>query len=180
MLRSSAMVASSNALAQLARLAIVLGAALAAAASASSSSPSAIDRRATAAPPAQAMDPELALGLWKSSFGAVKLEYDDQGPPGAVHGVWVYEREGQQVIGYFGGALRGNVLELTWQEPGLQGPALTGAGYLVFDAHGQQFSGRWWTTARDRQGEWMGWRGEPARDDGAPADEDDPYQPPPY
>ncbi|MCX5748488.1 MAG: hypothetical protein NT062_39055, partial [Proteobacteria bacterium] len=90
-------------------------------------------------------------------------------------GVWVYQRRGQEVIGYFSGALRGNVLDFKWQEP--NNPPLTGAGYLVFDAGGRQYSGKWWSDARDRQGDWNGWRQAPGQDMGqAPQ----PTQPSPY
>jgi hypothetical protein len=124
------------------------------------------------APPAQAMDPSRALGLWKSSFGAVKIEDDlSKGAAGSgfVQGVWVYQRAGQDVIGYFGGNLRGNVLEFAWEEPATPAP-LVGQGYLVFDPSGLRFGGRWWTTSRDRTGEWSGWR-----QDSAPQQNTDPY-----
>ena len=100
-----------------------------------------------------------ALGLWKSSFGAVKVEEDNQRGPnsGWVHGVWVYDRNGQEVIGYFSGMLRGNVLEFKWREPATPQP-LTGDGFLVFDPGGARFSGRWWASAQQPQGEWNGWR----------------------
>jgi hypothetical protein len=98
------------------------------------------------------MDPARALGLWRSSFGPVKIENDlSRGQPGSgsVMGVWVYDRDGQEVIGYFAGSLRGNVLDFTWQEPASPAP-LQGAGYLLFDGGGTRFSGRWWTASRDR------------------------------
>jgi hypothetical protein len=144
----------------LARLALVAAAVVAAAASGSTSQNSqpAVGNYNTSPPPPQAMDPALALGLWKSSFGAVKIENDDRGGPNSVHGVWVYDRQGTEVIGYFGGSLRGNVLDFTWEEPAADGSPLAGAGYLVFDPYGQRFTGRWWTQARDRLGEWTGWR----------------------
>ena len=85
-----------------------------------------------------------------------------RGGPGAVHGVWVYDRQGTEVIGYFAGSLRGNVLDFTWQEPGADGTPLSGAGYLVFDPQGRSFTGRWWTDTRDRGGDWNGWRAEAA------------------
>lgn len=134
----------------------------AAAASSSSSAKPAQEPQYGAAPPPQAMDTTRALGLWKSSFGAVKIEEDlSKGAAGAgfVHGVWVYQRQGQDVVGYFGGNLRGNVLEFAWQEPAQPAP-LVGQGYIVFDPQGQRFAGKWWTTARDRTGEWSGWRQE--------------------
>jgi hypothetical protein len=124
-----------------------------------------------AAPPPQQMDPVRALGLWKSSFGAVKIEEDTsrgQGT-GLVQGVWVYQRAGQDVVGVFGGSLRGNVLEFSWQEPSTPVP-LVGQGYLVFDPTGQRFAGRWWTTARDRTGEWSGWRQDAGTNGGTPDD----------
>ena len=76
---------------------------------------------------------------------------------GAVQGVWVYQRAGQDVVGYFEGSLSGNVLQFAWQEPAQPAP-LVGQGYIVFDPQGQRFNGRWWTTTRDRTGEWSGWR----------------------
>lgn len=158
-----------------ARLALVLAAAIAAIASAGSSQQKpAVGNYNTTPPPPQTMDPALALGLWKSSFGAVKIENDDRAGQGAVHGVWVYDRQGQEVIGYFGGRLDGNVLEFTWQEPAADGTPLSGAGYLVFDPYGARFSGRWWTTTRDRMGEWTGWR----QDQGIQPRGEEP--PPPY
>ncbi|MBC7975613.1 MAG: hypothetical protein H7138_11585 [Myxococcales bacterium] len=110
-------------------------------------------------PPPQQMEASRALGLWRSTFGAVKIEADNsQGGigAGAVQGVWVYQRQGQEVVGYFSGNLRGNVLQFRWQEP--NDPPLTGEGYLVFDAQGRQYNGRWWSDRRDRVGDWNGWR----------------------
>ena len=142
------------------------------------------------APPPQQMDPSHALGLWHSSFGAVKIEADlTHGglPSGGVHGVWLYQRGGQDVVGYFSGTLRGNVLEFRWQEPG--NPPLAGDGYLVFNAPARQYSGRWWSERRDRVGEWNGWRPQPdaatpqTRDpgqSGQPRVEPPPAQPSPY
>jgi hypothetical protein len=122
------------------------------------------------APPPQQMDQSRALGLWKSSFGAVKIQDDGAGN---LAGVWVYQRAGQDVIGYFGGTIAGNVLQFTWQEPASPSP-LVGEGYLVFDPSGQRFAGRWWTTARDRTGEWSGWRqdasAQPPNGNGYPED----------
>jgi hypothetical protein len=166
-----------------ARLGTVLAALLAAAASAGSRSeaPPAVGGNVAPAP-SQAMEPRNALGLWRSSFGAVKIEEDlSRGQPGsgAVMGVWVYDRDGQEVIGYFAGNMRGNVLDFTWQEPAVPAP-LQGAGYLLFDAGGTRFSGRWWTGSRDRSGDWTGWRQEAATQpqpqdqappDGPPTDE---------
>jgi hypothetical protein len=165
-----------------ARVALVLAAALAAAASAGSKQNQPPPQQSSAPPP-QAMDPAMAMGLWKSSFGAVKIEYDPQAPQGGVQGIWVYDRGGTEVIGMFLGTLRGNVLEFSWQEPAANGGNLDGAGYLVFDPYGQRFSGKWWTNTRDRTGEWTGWRPEPAA--AQPAQPDpyaqptDGYQPPP-
>jgi hypothetical protein len=108
------------------------------------------------------MDPARSLGLWRSTFGAVKIEADNSRggiAAGAVQGIWVYQRRGQEVIGYFSGSLRGNVLEFRWQEPGSEAaPPLVGAGYLVFEQTGRQYSGRWWGDKRDRVGDWNGWR----------------------
>jgi hypothetical protein len=120
-------------------------------------------------PPAQQMEPSTALGLWRSNFGAVKIEADNSKgglPYGAVQGVWVYQRQGQEVVGYFAGQLRGNVLQFRWQEP--NNPPLTGEGYLVFDPQGRQYSGRWWSDRRDRGGDWTGSRNAPAQPGGSP------------
>jgi hypothetical protein len=130
------------------------------------------------APPPQQMEPSLALGLWRSTFGAVKLEADNSKgglAAGAVQGVWVYQRQGQEVIGYFAGQLRGNVLQFRWQEP--NNPPLTGEGYLVFDVQGRQYNGRWWTDRRDRVGDWNGWRPQnaPAPQGTAGGNAGDPY-----
>ena len=110
-------------------------------------------------PPSQPMDPARALGLWRSTFGAVKIEADNTHggiQSGALQGVWMYQRQGQDVIGYFYGTLQGNVLQFRWQEPA--NPPLTGAGYIVFDPEGRQYSGRWWSDQRDRVGDWNGYR----------------------
>jgi hypothetical protein len=108
------------------------------------------------------MEAARALGLWRSTFGAVKIEADNSRGgigAGAVQGIWVYQRRGQEVIGYFNGTLRGNVLDFRWQEPGgPDAPPLVGAGYLVFEQTGRQYSGRWWSDKRDRVGDWNGWR----------------------
>ena len=99
------------------------------------------------------------VGLWHSNFGPVKIESDDSRGGSHLMGIWVYDRNGAEVVGYFQGELGGNVLHLKWHEPGEPAP-LTGDGYLVFDPAGSKFAGRWWTGARDRQGEWNGWRPE--------------------
>ncbi|MBA3456380.1 MAG: hypothetical protein H0T42_24990 [Deltaproteobacteria bacterium] len=115
-------------------------------------------------PPPQQMEPSAALGLWRSTFGAVKIEADNSKgglQAGAVQGIWVYQKQGQEVVGYFAGSLRGNVLQFQWQEP--SNPPLTGAGYLVFDVQGRQYSGRWWSDRRDRVGDWNGWRNAPVQ-----------------
>jgi hypothetical protein len=160
-----------------ARVLLVVGAAVAAAASTTTNKKTqGPAQSASGAPQPTQMDPAMAMGLWKSSFGAVKVESDNRGAFGAVHGVWVYDRSGQEVVGYFAGPLNGNVLEFTWTEPAADGTALQGAGYLVFDPYGQKFSGKWWTNARDRQGEWTGLRA-PATTTPPPVTDD--YQPPP-
>jgi hypothetical protein len=129
-------------------------------------------------PPApQQMEPGRVLGLWRSTFGAVKIEADNSKgglQSGSVQGVWVYNRQGQEVIGYFAGNLRGNVLQFRWNEPGAQGgPPLNGEGWLQFGSDGRQYSGRWWTDRRDRVGDWNGWRqpgeGDPYTDQQPPA-----------
>nr|MBA2538925.1 hypothetical protein [Deltaproteobacteria bacterium] len=117
-------------------------------------------------PPPQEMEASRALGVWRSTFGAVKIEADNSRggiETGSLQGVWVYQRQGQEVVGYFSGSLRGNVLEFKWQEP--SNPPLTGAGYLVFDRSGRQYSGRWWSDRRDRVGDWNGWRNQPGASD---------------
>ena len=160
------------------RVAAVLAAVVAAAGSATSSSndKQSFQQQANAQqqtpPPPQQMEPARALGLWRSTFGAVKIEADNSKgglTTGAVQGVWVYQRQGQEVVGYFAGSLRGNVLDFTWQEP--NNPPLTGAGYLVFDPQGRQYSGRWWSDRRDRIGDWNGWR------QAASSNASDQYQP---
>lgn len=151
------------------RVALVLAAGLAAAGSATSSSnnppPPQAPRGGGAPqnvgqpPPPQQMEASAALGLWQTNFGAVKIEADNSKgglPAGAVQGVWVYQRQGAEVIGYFAGNLRGNVLQFRWQEP--NNPPLTGEGFLVFDPQGRQYNGRWWSDRRDRVGDWNGWR----------------------
>jgi hypothetical protein len=144
-------------------------------------------------PPSQQMDPERALGLWRSTFGAVKIEPDGSHgglASGSVQGIWMYQRQGQDVIGYFAGSLRGNVLQFRWQEPNDSAP-LAGEGFLVFDTQGRQYSGRWWSDRRDRVGDWNGWRqsagrGTPASNPGPGPDDPQParrqrqpYQQPP-
>ena len=52
-----------------------------------------------ALPSPQAMDPRAPLGLWNTNFGAVKIEADG----GGLHGAWSYDRDSQQVVGFFGG-----------------------------------------------------------------------------
>jgi hypothetical protein len=119
------------------------------------------------------MEATRALGLWHSNFGAVKIEPDaSKGglDAGNLHGIWVYQRRGQEVIGYFSGSLRGNVLQFRWQEP--SDPALAGEGFLVFDVEGRQYSGRWWSDRRDRVGDWSGWRQGPTA---RPVDAASPY-----
>lgn len=105
----------------------------------------------------------MAMGLWNSNFGAVKLEADNAGGTGQLMGIWLYDRDGQEIIGFFSGPTDGNVLKFTWQEPSTGAP-LQGAGYLVFDPAGKSFTGRWWTNNRDRGGDWNGWRGQAAAD----------------
>jgi len=146
-----------------ARVVAVLAACVAAVGSASSSSnqkQSMSGPGNQASPPApQQMEAVRALGLWRSTFGAVKIEPDNSKgglDAGSLQGIWVYQRQGQEVIGYFAGSLQGNVLQFHWQEP--NDPPLTGEGFLVFDVQGRQYSGRWWSERRDRIGDWNGWR----------------------
>ena len=117
----------------------------------------------TAPPAARQMEAARALGLWRSTFGAVKIEADQARgglQAGSVQGIWIYQRQGRQVIGDFGGQLRGNVLQFHWREPGQQptDAPLVGDGYLVFEPGGRQYTGRWWSERHDRQGDWNGWR----------------------
>jgi hypothetical protein len=145
-----------------ARIITVTAACVAAAGSASSGSnqsQAAARVGPSSAPAPTQMDPSRALGLWSSSFGAVKIEADlTHGglPQGGIHGVWLYQRQGQDVVGYFSGTLRGNVLSFRWHEQ--NNPPLTGEGYLVFDPQGRQYTGRWWSDKRDRIGDWNGAR----------------------
>src|SRR5690242_15749492 len=106
-------------LGNLARMVTVAAACVAAVGSASSNSntganqPQQPQTSASSPPPPQEMDAARALGLWRSTFGAVKIDADNSKggiQAGAVHGVWQYTRQGQEVIGYFFGTLRGNVL----------------------------------------------------------------------
>jgi hypothetical protein len=176
------------------RLLIVAGAAAAALASGSSGAnrPADGDFGGHQAPESQPMAADQALGLWKSSFGPVKIEKDDASGEGYVRGVWVYDRAGQEVIGYFSGPLDGNVLQFRWQEPAKPSD-LVGDGYLVFEPGGRTFTGKWWTTSKDRGGDWQGWRhegagapaegappeGGPSRNDGVPRPKGDAEQAPP-
>jgi hypothetical protein len=131
-------------------------------------------REAQYTPPApEPMDWGKALGMYRSSFGPVKIEIEpDLGPPN-VHGVWVYDREGKEVIGYFSGQLNGNVLELEWQEPADPEP-LRGQGFLVFHSDGTGFYGKWWTTDRDRSGDWTGNKFVPGDTADQPTDDEAP------
>jgi hypothetical protein len=149
---------------EVARALVVAAACFAAMASASSSQNSTVSQGsyANSPPVPQAMASSAALGLWMSSFGAVKIEEDlSRGPAGAghVHGAWTYQDRNTQreVIGYFTGSLRGNVLEFRWHEPANPAP-LVGSGYLAFDPMGRSFRGRWRTDTGDRVGDWDGWR----------------------
>ena len=149
-------------LGNVARVVTVAAACFAAVGSATSNSNSQPQQPQTAqtnAPPPQEMEAARALGLWRSTFGAVKIDADNAHggiQSGAVHGVWQYQRQGQDVVGYFFGTLRGNVLQFRWQEPA--NPPLTGEGYLVFEQTGRQYAGRWWSDRKDRIGDWNGWR----------------------
>lgn len=104
------------------------------------------------------MDSSLAMGLWTSNFGAVKIEPNPVGGKGGTMGVWLYDRNETEVIGYFEGKLRGNVLEFNWHEHGEDDSSLTGAGYVSFQADGKGFAGRWWSHDRRRNGLFSGER----------------------
>ena len=103
------------------------------------------------------MAPASALGLWRSDFGPVKIEMDSSGPSGRLMGIWLYERNGQEVIGFFAGNLRGNVLDITWHDPA-EPQDLTGSGYVTFEPSGTTFSGKLWTQDGTRTYDWNGWR----------------------
>jgi hypothetical protein len=133
-----------------ARLLAVAGIALAAAASAKQQT--APPAQNPQGPPPVAMDPQAAVGLWRSNFGPVKIEFDTAG--GAredVQGAWSYMRGDQTVTGVFWGRLRGNVLDFKWNEPGVNGP-LEGEGYIQFTPDGLRFDGQWWTLDQSRKG----------------------------
>ena len=129
-------------LGNVARVAVVAAACIAALGSASSNTnngPAQPQSAQNNPPPPQQMDSGRALGLWRSTFGAVKIEADNAHggiQAGALQGVWMYQRQGQDVIGYFYGTLQGNVLKFRWQEP--NNPPLTGEGFIVFDQSGRQ------------------------------------------
>jgi hypothetical protein len=140
-------------------VAAACAAALGSASSTSNNGPAQAQYSQNSPPPPQQMDSARALGLWRSTFGAVKIEADNAHggiQAGALQGVWMYQRQGQDVIGYFYGTLSGNVLKFSWQEP--NNPPLTGQGYIVFEQTGRQYSGRWWSDKHDRVGDWNGWR----------------------
>src|SRR6185436_5497368 len=93
------------------RVLVVAGAAASVIASGSSNANRPDDGPAgggTSAPPSQPMEATAALGLWKTSFGPVKIEKDPDAGATNVRGVWVYDRSGHEVVGYFSGPLDGN------------------------------------------------------------------------
>jgi hypothetical protein len=157
-------------LGNVARVALVAASCLAAVGSATSSSNNQPDPQAAAQQgphQPQQMDAQRALGLWRSTFGAVKIDADNAHggiQAGAVHGVWEYSRGGKDIIGYFHGTLDGNVLHFKWQEPA--NPPLTGEGFLEFT--GNQYHGRWWSDQKDRVGDWNGWRQAQVGENGDP------------
>ncbi|HVV88818.1 MAG TPA: hypothetical protein VHE35_37500 [Kofleriaceae bacterium] len=144
------------------RLALLALAALALTASAAKKTPPLNQYNAQNAgqpglPAPQAMDPRAPLGLWNTNFGAVKIEPNGTG----LHGAWSYDRDNQQVVGYFAGALDGNLLRLTWREPAQATPGvpqLSGEGWIAFDPQGSSFAGKWWSTDGQRKGDWTGTR----------------------
>ncbi|HTM18958.1 MAG TPA: hypothetical protein VL172_00565 [Kofleriaceae bacterium] len=162
-----------------ARILAVAGLALAAAASAKQQT--APPPQGPEGPPAAAMAPEMAIGLWKSNFGPVKIERDPRGSaPEDVNGVWSYMRGDQQVTGVFWGRLRGNVLDFHWDEPAQQpdAPHLLGDGQIQFTPDGSRFDGQWWTTTRDRSGGFNGTRFQAAGAPPAPPPGSPPAPPP--
>ena len=72
-------------------------------------------------------------------------------------GVWIYQRGGQEVIGFFTGTLRGNILEFNWHDPAVPRD-LTGSGYAVFNPAGMSFTGKLWTSDGTRTYDWNAWR----------------------
>ena len=118
--------------------------------------------RVHAPPVAAPMIASRVLGTWQSTFGDVRMAQDPlRGglEMGAVRGEWAYSRDDAVVRGFFDGTLRGNVLRLTWVEEGEMGEEpLSGDGYLVFLPQGTEFAGWWWSSDRDRTGDWHGWR----------------------
>ena len=132
------------------------------------------------------MEPSSALGLWRSDFGPVKIEFDSASAADKLMGVWLYERNGQEVVGFFAGNLRGNVLDFTWHDPA-EPRDLTGSGYVVFDPTGTSFAGKLWTTdGTSRTYDWNGWRvqgaprnaGQPQPDDESPESLPEPEEDP--
>ena len=103
------------------------------------------------------VDLRRVLGVWDSNFGPVKIAQDHSQAGKHLMGVWVYQRDNSEVIGYFGGAIHGGTLSFRWHEPADPRP-LTGGGKVVFDVLGASFSGQWWSDSGERQGEWRGWR----------------------
>src|SRR6185503_9628210 len=104
------------------RVLIVAGAAAAALASGSSNANRPADGPqgggdGNSAPPSQPMEAGASLGLWKTNFGPVKIEKDPDSGESNLRGVWVYDRSGEEVVGYFSGPLDGNVLQFRWVEP---------------------------------------------------------------
>ncbi len=122
------------------------------------------------------MNQSMALGLWQSNFGAVKLEQDSSGGAKAIMGAWLYDRGGQEVIGYFTGDMRGNVLEFVWHESA-QPSDLLGRGFISFDPNGTRFDGKWWSYDRRRSGGFRGWRDQVmnATDPASPPDTNGPF-----
>lgn len=114
------------------------------------------------------MNLSLTLGFWQTNFGPVKIERDTKGSGDAVHGIWLYDRDGQEIIGYFSGVPNGNILQFHWREPSPVGENLEGEGFLAWSADGLRFDGYWWTKNRDRGGEWNGWRLAPEDSDVGP------------
>jgi hypothetical protein len=114
------------------------------------------------------MAPQRVPGLYRSNFGAVKMEADPAAGATRIIGVWRYERDGSEVVGFFNGELDGNVLRFSWREPPFERP-LAGEGWILFDPEGAEFSGRWWTVAGDRAGEWRGTKAQAPPSVSAPA-----------
>lgn len=95
-------------------------------------------------------------GVWDSNFGQVKFQRTEK--PGFYRGVWMFEREGEQVIGYFEGELTGKQFWFRWHQPGEDGQDRVGSGRIFFNEVGNRFDGTWATEDGGQNGNWNGSR----------------------